>query len=92
MAGSLNAELGCAGDWTPDCSQAQLTLDPTDGIRKLVIPELPAGSYEFKAAINGSWSANHGLGGAANGSNIALTTTAARPPSGRPASHLKTTR
>ncbi|WP_457965559.1 alpha-amylase family glycosyl hydrolase [Arthrobacter sp. D1-29] len=72
VAGSLNSELGCPGDWMPDCSQAQLTLDPSDGIWKLPIPDLPAGSYEFKAAIDGSWSENYGLGGAANGSNIAL--------------------
>ena len=92
VAGSLNAELGCAGDWMPDCSQAQLTLDPSDGIWKLVIPDLAAGSYEFKAAINGSWSENYGLGGAANGSNIALNhaggTATFRYD---PASHLMTT-
>ncbi|MBO1269649.1 alpha-amylase [Arthrobacter sp. PO-11] len=70
--GSLNSELGCAGDWMPDCSQAQLALDPLDGIWKLTVANLPAGSYEFKAAINGSWAENYGLGGAANGSNITL--------------------
>lgn len=70
--GSLDSELGCAGDWMPDCAQAQLALDPADNIWKLTIADLPAGSYEFKAAINGSWAENYGLGGAANGSNITL--------------------
>ncbi|OFI39327.1 alpha-amylase [Arthrobacter sp. SW1] len=69
--GSLNSELGCAGDWMPDCAQAQLTFDPADGLWKLTA-ELPAGSYEFKAALNGSWAENYGLGGAANGNNIVL--------------------
>ena len=59
---------------------------------KLVIPDLPAGSYEFKAAINGSWSENYGLGGAASGSNIVLNhdggTATFRYD---PASHLMTT-
>ena len=72
VAGSLNSELGCEGDWMPHCSQAQLTLDPSDGIWKLVVPDLAAGDYEFKAAIDGSWNENYGLGGAANGSNIAF--------------------
>jgi glycosidase len=69
--GSVNSELGCAGDWMPDCPQAQLAYDPADGTWKLTA-DLPAGSYEFKAAINNSWAENYGLGGAANGSNILL--------------------
>ncbi|MFJ5958332.1 alpha-amylase family glycosyl hydrolase [Paenarthrobacter sp. NPDC092416] len=72
VPGSLNSELGCAGDWMPDCAQAQLALDPADGIWKLSVVDLPAGNYEFKAAINGSWAENYGLGGAGNGSNITL--------------------
>jgi glycosidase len=91
VAGSLNSELGCAGDWMPDCSRAQLTLDPTDGIWKLAVPDLPAGSYEFKAAIDGSWNENYGLGGGANGSNIAFNHKGG-PATFRydPASHLMT--
>ena len=27
-AGDMNSELGCAGDWMPDCDLAQLILDP----------------------------------------------------------------
>lgn len=72
VPGSLNSGFGCEGDWMPDCSQAQLTLYPSDGIWKLAAPELPAGSYEYKAAFNGSWAENYGLGGTANGNNIAL--------------------
>jgi len=93
VPGSLNSELGCAGDWMPDCPQAQLALDPADGIWKLSVPNLPAGNYEFKAAINGSWAENYGLGGAANGSNIALKHDGG-PVTFRydPASHLLSTR
>ncbi|NYD78262.1 alpha-amylase family glycosyl hydrolase [Arthrobacter cupressi] len=72
VPGSLNSELGCAGDWMPDCAQAQLAYDPADGVWRLAVADLPAGSYEFKAAINNSWAENYGLGGAANGSNILL--------------------
>lgn len=72
IAGSLNSEMGCPGDWQPDCAAAFLKLDPADKIWRLTVPNLPAGSYEFKAAINGSWDENYGAGGGANGSNIVL--------------------
>ncbi len=69
-AGSMNTELGCATDWEPACNQAQLTLDPADLVWKLAVPSLPAGSYEFKAALNRSWEVNYGAGGASPGANI----------------------
>ena len=28
VPGDANSEMGCPGDWQPDCDQAQLTLDP----------------------------------------------------------------
>ena len=34
--------------------------------------DLPAGSYEFKVAIDGAWEENYGAGGAPNGANITL--------------------
>lgn len=72
VPGTLNTEMGCSSDWDPACDQAQLALDPTDQIWKGSY-DLPAGQYEYKAAINKSWDENYGAGGAANGSNIAVT-------------------
>jgi glycosidase len=70
VPGSHNSEMGCAaGDWQPDCAQAQLALDPADGIWKGSYV-LPAGGYEYKAAISRSWDENYGQGAARNGSNI----------------------
>ncbi|QCP00513.1 alpha-amylase [Arthrobacter sp. 24S4-2] len=71
-AGSMNSELGCAEDWMPSCDQAQLVLDPADLVWKLSVPDLPAGSYEFKAALNRSWAESYGAGGSPNGANISL--------------------
>ena len=34
---------------------------------------LPAGDYEYKVAINGSWDENYGAGGVAGGGNVAYT-------------------
>ncbi|MET3936275.1 alpha-amylase family glycosyl hydrolase [Arthrobacter sp. OAP107] len=71
VAGSLNSEMGCPDDWQPACEAAFLTFDPADRLWKLTA-DLPAGQYEFKAAINGSWDENYGQDGAPNGSNIVL--------------------
>ena len=71
-AGNFNSEMGCLEDWMPSCEQAQLVLDAADQLWKLTIADLPAGSYEFKAALNRGWEENYGAGGARDGSNIAL--------------------
>ena len=69
IAGSLNTEMGCAGDWAPDCDQAQMTQ--VDGIWRLTV-DLPAGDYEYKVATEKSWDENYGQGGVASGPNLVL--------------------
>lgn len=71
-AGSFNSEIGCPQDWQPQCDQAQLAFDEEDQVWRLTVT-LPAGSYEYKAALNRSWDVNYGAGGALDGANIALT-------------------
>ena len=34
--------------------------------------DVPAGSYEYKVTVNGSWDENYGAGGVLNGPNIPL--------------------
>ncbi|GEB95080.1 pullulanase-type alpha-1,6-glucosidase [Microbacterium lacticum] len=69
IAGSLNTEMGCAGDWAPDCDRAQMTQ--VDGIWRLTV-DLPAGDYEYKVATEKSWDENYGQGGVASGPNLVL--------------------
>jgi alpha-amylase len=71
VAGSLDSEMGCPDDWQPACEAAFMAFDPADRQWKLTA-DLPAGQYEFKAAINGSWDENYGQDGAPNGSNVVL--------------------
>ncbi|WP_366145593.1 pullulanase-type alpha-1,6-glucosidase [Cryobacterium sp.] len=71
VAGSLDSEIGCAGDWQPGCDAAKLTKR-ADGIYAGTF-DLPAGAYEYKIAINGSWDINYGAGGVPNGANVAFT-------------------
>ena len=73
VPGNHNDEMGCPGDWQPDCDLAQLALDPADEIWKGSSDTIPAGDYEYKAAINRSWDENYGAGGIRNGSNIPYT-------------------
>lgn len=75
VPGSHNSAMGCAGDWAPDCDEAQLALDGNDTIWKRTYDAgtIPAGDYEYKAAINRSWDENYGAGGVRNGANIGYT-------------------
>ncbi|MEA2463749.1 MAG: hypothetical protein QOJ98_1496, partial [Acidobacteriota bacterium] len=71
VAGSLQSELGCPNDWEPPCTASQLALDPEDDVWQRTF-DVPAGSWEYKAALNGSWDVNYGAGGQLNGGNLAL--------------------
>jgi glycosidase len=71
IAGSLQSELGCPGDWMPDCAATHLIFDADDGVWQATFA-LPAGSYEYKAALNDSWDENYGLGAVRDGPNIPL--------------------
>ena len=59
VAGSLQSELGCAGDWDPACAATGLAYDAGDDAWQATF-SLPAGSFEYKAALNGSWTENYG--------------------------------
>jgi hypothetical protein len=73
IAGSLQSELGCSGDWDPACAETHLVYDAADNVWQSAFPPLPAGSYEYKAALNDSWTENYGLHATLNGANIPLS-------------------
>ena len=72
LPGSHNAAMGCAGDWQPDCTSAQLDLDADSG-KYTGTFDVPAGDYAFKVAIGGSWDENYGAGGVPGGGDITYT-------------------
>ena len=72
LVGNLQSELGCGGDWDPACASTYLTYDAADDVWQGVW-SVPAGSWEYKAALNNSWDENYGLGGQPGGANIPLT-------------------
>ncbi|MBD8012106.1 pullulanase-type alpha-1,6-glucosidase [Microbacterium sp. Re1] len=71
VPGSLNSEMGCAGDWDPACEKAKLTLR-ADGVWAGTF-DLPAGDYDYKAAIDGSWAINYGANGVLDGPNVTVS-------------------
>jgi hypothetical protein len=71
LVGDLQTELGCSNDWDPACPDTRLAFDTTDGKWHGTFT-LPAGSYQWKVAVDDSWAANYGAGGAAGGSNLVL--------------------
>ncbi|HXU86492.1 MAG TPA: alpha-amylase family glycosyl hydrolase [Verrucomicrobiae bacterium] len=74
--GSFQSELGCTGDWQPDCLRSWLEDPDGDGVYTFVTTAIPAGSYETKVAINETWDENYGQGGVPGGANIPFTVAA----------------
>src|SRR5215218_641889 len=73
LVGSVQSELGCPGDWQPECPQTRLEpVAGSPGVFRATF-DLPAGSYDYKVALNNSWDENYGAGGAPGGANIAIT-------------------
>ena len=70
LVGDLQSELGCPGDWAPDCAATALTAGP-NGIWSRTF-NVPAGDWQWKVALNGTWDENYGADSAPGGNNIAL--------------------
>src|SRR3954470_1352071 len=71
IAGSLQAAAGCPGDWDPACAATHLAYDASDDVWQRTF-SLPAGSYDYKAALDDAWTENYGLHAEPNGGNIPL--------------------
>ena len=76
LMGSLQSELGCTGgssggDWDEACTRTDLKGVPRTRSFELVA-EVPAGSYEFKVRLNGSWTESYGLDGTSENAPLVL--------------------
>jgi maltose-binding protein MalE len=67
VPGSYQAAAGCAADWDPACETTAL-VEGDDGLFT-ASHSLPAGDYEAKVALDGSWTVNYGVDGVADGPN-----------------------
>jgi pullulanase len=77
VPGSFQSELGCSADWDPGCFRSWLQDTQGTGVYSFSTNAIPAGTYEAKVALNGSWDVNYGEGGVQNGANINFTVPAA---------------
>jgi len=71
VPGTIQSVAGCDDDWLPDCEATALTYDADDDLWQGTFA-LPAGEYEYKAALNGTWDVNFGLNAEPGGGNIPL--------------------
>lgn len=72
LVGDLQSEVGCPGDWDPGCGASHMTAPAKDGIYRFTA-NLPAGTFQYKAAIDDSWNENYGAHAAPGGDNVSLT-------------------
>ena len=75
VAGSYQLQAGCPGDWQPECKVTAMTKGD-DGLWHSGPWPITAGDYEFKVALDGSWTTNYGLEGAQDGDNYKVTAAA----------------
>lgn len=61
VAGSFQSEIGCPGDWQPDCDNSLMSDPDGDGTYTFTVPAgaLPVGDYEYKVALNRSWNESY---------------------------------
>ncbi|MDX1993461.1 MAG: extracellular solute-binding protein [bacterium] len=67
LVGSLQDEAGCPAEWDPACEVTVMTDD--GGGQWSITVTLPAGDYEWKVALNGTWDRSY------PGANVALSLT-----------------
>ncbi|HEX2755331.1 MAG TPA: alpha-amylase family glycosyl hydrolase, partial [Candidatus Limnocylindrales bacterium] len=68
IAGNLQPALGCPGEWQADCAATHLLYDPNDQVWQGSF-DVPAGSWEYKSALNDSWTESYGK---SDGNNVTL--------------------
>jgi maltose-binding protein MalE len=71
IPGSYQKLAGCGGDWDPAC-QATAMKKGDDGLYTLTV-QIPKGDYEYKVAMDGSWTVSYGSDGTGAGGNYALS-------------------
>jgi pullulanase len=80
IPGTHQDELGCSGEWQPDCENTKLTYDIEDDVWQGTFEIQPANDGDkkgprYKAALNGGWGENYGTNATANGPDIPLVVT-----------------
>ena len=77
IAGTLQSELGCSGDWMPGCEVTNLAYDANSDVWKGTFNVTPGNDQDksgprYKVALNGSWDVNYGKNASQGGADIPL--------------------
>ena len=56
-----------------DAGSNRMTYTGKNGVYQYTFKNVPAGTYEFKISVNGSWTENYGYGGLPDGKNYSVT-------------------
>jgi pullulanase len=77
IAGTMQSELGCSGDWMPGCEVTNLTYDVNSDVWKGTFNITPGNDQDkmgprYKVALNGSWDWNYGKNASQGGADIPL--------------------
>ncbi len=80
IPGTHQDELGCSGEWQPDCANTQLIYDLEDDVWQATFEIQPGNDSDkkgprYKAALNGGWGENYGLNASSGGADIPLLVT-----------------
>ncbi|WP_211240190.1 alpha-amylase family glycosyl hydrolase, partial [Promicromonospora kroppenstedtii] len=70
LVGSLQDELGCAADWDPACADTELVAQG-DGTFVAEF-QVPAGTYEYKVALDDAWDESYGRDGGSENAPLHL--------------------
>jgi len=77
LPGSYQDQVGCGAAWDPACEATALEAGD-DGLYRITL-EMPAGDWEYKVALDGTWDVNYGSDGAQGGPNYTISVAAAGP-------------
>ncbi len=80
IPGTHQDELGCSGEWQPECENTMLVYDEEDDVWQATYEIQPGNDGDkegprYKAALNGGWGENYGLNATLNGPDIPLVVT-----------------
>ncbi len=78
LTGDLQSELGCSGDFVPDCGSSALKYDPTDRVWQGTFA-LPVGDFRYFVALDGNFDVTYGAHGRNSLHPIGLTLASPRP-------------
>ncbi|MDP4087015.1 MAG: alpha-amylase family glycosyl hydrolase [Bacillota bacterium] len=71
LVGDIQAAVG-ASAWSPSDMKTRM-LYQGNGLYKIILKNVPAGNYQYKVALGGSWAENYGANATRDGGNISLT-------------------